>query len=564
MSGAKIANLSLAAKIYLVVGFLSLVAAVIGWFGVDAMRQYAVQVTEMRAAMQRAFIGEKVNGLINAVVMDSRGIYIARDVPEVVKFGKPMVANLKVIDEEMAKWLALMPAARRGEMDKAMANTRDFIRFRTELFRIAREEDIAKGREYGDNDTNRANRQALNKEIQALAEANNAQIDALAGGLDRYYTRQMSLLIGVGGIGIVVALLLAGLTVRRFIVGPMRGMTAAMRRLAEGDTGVEISGAERRDELGDMSRAVLVFKDSIVRNAALEDEKRREHDAHETRRAAREMLTTQFTAVIGEVVEAVSAEATEMEATAQSMSSMAEAASRQATSVAAAAEEATMNVQTVAAAAEELSASIEEIGRQVARSSEITAKAVAEAARTNGTVLGLSEAAQKIGEVVGLIQDIASQTNLLALNATIEAARAGEAGKGFSVVASEVKNLATQTARATEDIASQIGAIQVATKEAVTAIQDISGIIAEVNEIATGIAGAVEEQGAATHGIASSVTQAAQGTNGVSANIAGVTQTSGEVGTAASQVLDTASDLSRQSEKLKHEVDSFVHALHAA
>src|SRR5205823_3075644 len=154
----------------------------------------------------------------------------------------------------------------------------------------------------------------------------NAQIDALAGGLDRYYTRQMTLLIGVGGIGIVVALLLAGLTVRRFIVGPMRGMTAAMRRLAEGDTEVEISGAERRDELGDMSRAVLVFKDSIVRNAALEDEKRREHDAHEARRAAREMLTTQFTAVIGEVVEAVSAEATEMEATAQSMSSMAEAA----------------------------------------------------------------------------------------------------------------------------------------------------------------------------------------------------------------------------------------------
>jgi methyl-accepting chemotaxis protein len=560
----KIANLPIGAKIYAVVGFLAAVAAVIGWFGFAAMQQYEAQVDSMRAAMARAVIGEKVNGLINAVVMDSRGIYMARDVKEVEKYGKPMVANLHVIDEQMAKWLALMPASRRSEMDAAMANTRDFIKFRTELFRIARDEDIAKGREYGDNDVNRANRQALNKEISGLAEQNYAQIDALAAELDRFYASQTTLLITVGGLGILVALVLAFFVVSRLILRPLRGMTTAMRQLAEGQTETEIPSAERSDELGDMSRAVLVFKESMLRNAALEEQRRRDAEASEGRRAKREALTTEFTAVIGEVVGAVASEATEMEATAQSMSAMAEQASRQATSVAAAAEEATVNVQTVASAAEELSASIEEISRQVARSSEFATKAVQEAAHTNGTVQGLSAAAQKIGEVVGLIQNIASQTNLLALNATIEAARAGEAGKGFSVVASEVKNLATQTAKATEDIGSQIAQIQVVTKEAVDAIQGISGIIAEMNEIATSIASAVEQQGAATRGIAGAVTQAADGTNGVSANIAGVTATSGEVGTAASQVLTTASHLSQESERLKQEVDSFVRALQAA
>jgi methyl-accepting chemotaxis protein len=560
----RVAKLSIAAKIYGVVGFLSIIAAVIGWLGVDAMQRYEAQVREIRAASQRAVVGERINGLINAVVMESRGIYIARDRAEAEKFAKPLLADLKLMKDDIGQWVALLPEHRRGEVTKAIQNLDRFVAFRTELVRLGREDTIDNARAFGDNDVNRANRQALSKDIQALAEDNNKQIARLADDIESFYTRQMATLIGVAAIGIAVALGLAAITTTGLIIRPIRAMTAAMRRLAEGDLELEIAGAGRSDEIGGMARAVAVFKESMQRNAEFEAERRRQAEASEARRVALDTLTRDFSGAVGEVVTAVAAEASEMEATAQSMSAMAEEASRQATSVAAAAEQATVNVQTVASAAEELSGSIDEISRQVARSSEIAMKAVDQAAHTNATVHGLSEAAQKIGDVVGLIQDIASQTNLLALNATIEAARAGEAGKGFSVVASEVKNLARETAKATEDIGSQVGQIQAATDDAVKAIQGIGAIIGEISEIATGIAGAVEEQGAATRGIAGNVTQAAQGTNDVSANIAGVTQAAGEVGAAAAQVLGTATSLSRQSEKLKEEVARFIEGVQAA
>jgi methyl-accepting chemotaxis protein len=560
----RVAKLSIAAKIYGVVGFLSIIAAVIGWLGVDAMQRYEAQVREIRAASQRAVVGERINGLINAVVMESRGIYIARDRAEADKFAKPLLADLKLMKDDIGQWVALLPEHRRGEVTKAIESLDQFVAFRTELVRLGREDTIDNARAFGDNDANRANRQALNKQIQALAEDNNKQIARLADDIESFYTRQMATLIGVAVIGIAVALGFAAITTTGLIIRPIRAMTAAMRRLADGDLELEIAGAGRRDEIGGMARAVAVFKESMQRNAELEAERRRQVEESEARRVALDTLTRDFSGAVGEVVTAVASEASEMEATAQSMSAMAEEASRQATSVAAAAEQATVNVQTVASAAEELSASIDEISRQVTRSSEIAMKAVDQAAHTNATVHGLSEAAQKIGDVVGLIQDIASQTNLLALNATIEAARAGEAGKGFSVVASEVKNLARQTAQATEDIGSHVGQIQAATDDAVKAIQSIGAIIGEISEIATGIAGAVEEQGAATRGIAGNVTQAAQGTNDVSANIAGVTQAAGEVGGAAAQVLGTATGLSRQSEKLKEEVARFIEGVQAA
>ncbi|HEX9789766.1 MAG TPA: methyl-accepting chemotaxis protein [Kiloniellales bacterium] len=258
------------------------------------------------------------------------------------------------------------------------------------------------------------------------------------------------------------------------------------------------------------------------------------------------------------VVEIVSSSATEMQATAQSLAATAEETNRQATSVAAAAEEASTNVQTVASAAEELASSISEIGRQVAESSRIASQASTQASKTNAQVESLASAAQKIGEVVELISDIASQTNLLALNATIEAARAGEAGKGFAVVASEVKSLATQTAKATEEIAGQISAIQAATTDAVTAIKEISTTIEQINDISGSVASAVEEQGAATKEIAHSVQQASAGTTEVSSNISGVTAAASESGTSATQVLEAAGELAKQSEKLRGEVDKFL------
>lgn len=275
-------------------------------------------------------------------------------------------------------------------------------------------------------------------------------------------------------------------------------------------------------------------------------------------------IADDFEKSVGLVVESVSSAATELHASAEAMSHMASSTNERATSVAAATEQASSNVQTVAAAAEELSASVSEIGRQVARSSQIAQQAAADAERTNLTVEGLTEVARQVGEVVQLINDIASQTNLLALNATIEAARAGEAGKGFAVVANEVKSLANQTAKATEEITAQIAAMRSATGDAVGAIKAIGETIREMNGIAAAIASAVEEQGAATQEIARNIQEAAASAGEMASNIGGVTQAASETGVAAGQVLGTAGELATQSERLRTEVDRFLRSARVA
>jgi len=365
------------------------------------------------------------------------------------------------------------------------------------------------------------------------------------------------------GIGFALAVVVVYFTTRA-IVPPITGMTAAMGQLADGDHSAEIPSTERHDEVGLMAKAVLVFKQNMIRAkelAAKEAEAQRQRQA---RAEAVDALTAAFDSDVTMVLKSVAAASTEMQATAQSMSATAEETSRQSTAVAAASEQASVNVQTVASAAEELSASVGEITRQVTQSATIAAKAASDADQANARVQGLAEAAQKIGAVVNLINEIASQTNLLALNATIEAARAGEAGKGFAVVASEVKSLANQTAKATEEISAQIAGIQASTQDAVGAIGAISGVIRDLNSIATTIASAVEEQSAATQEIARNVQEAAKGTSEVSANISGVTEAAASTGTASSQVLDAAGELSQQSEMLRSKVETFLAAIKAA
>jgi len=349
------------------------------------------------------------------------------------------------------------------------------------------------------------------------------------------------------------------------ISGPIQRMTQAMAKVAEGDLQVDVPYGERRDEIGRMARAVQVFKDNAVEKARLEAEHAdAERRAAEEKRRAMNQLAADFESTVKSIVDSVSTAATQMQATSRGMSDAAEETSRQATAVAAAAEQASSSVQTVATASEELSSSIAEIGRQVMQSTAIAGEAVEQGKHTNGRVQSLAAAAQKIGEVVSLINDIAEQTNLLALNATIEAARAGEAGKGFAVVASEVKSLATQTAKATEEIGQQIAAIQSETNEAVTAIQAITTTIERMNEISTTIAAAIEEQGAATREISNNVQQVASGAAQVSSNIAGVTKTAGDTGNAAAEVLNAADELARQSQNLRIEVEKFLEAVRAA
>jgi methyl-accepting chemotaxis protein len=352
--------------------------------------------------------------------------------------------------------------------------------------------------------------------------------------------------------------------VARSITLPLNGVIGVMNALTAGNLQVEVAGQDRRDEAGSVAKAVGVFKDGLVEAERLRAEQQVEQERQIERGRKMEEAVTAFDQVISDIVNGVTSAATQLQSTAQSMAATAEQTSRQSTAVAAASEETTQNVQTVASATEELSASIGEITSQVSESTKIVGEAVEQATDTNAKVKSLAEAAQKIGDVVRLINDIAGQTNLLALNATIEAARAGEAGKGFAVVASEVKTLATQTARATDEIAGQVRAIQEATASSAEAIESISRTVGRVSEISTAIASAVEEQGAATQEISRNVQQAAQGTQEVSSNISSVTQAAQQTGSAAGEVLTAAGELGRNGVLLKTKVDEFLRTVRAA
>jgi methyl-accepting chemotaxis protein len=395
--------------------------------------------------------------------------------------------------------------------------------------------------------------------------ANAALAEMVARGSRQMSDAARSLALNGAMMLVALAVTIAGfLIVHRRVSSPIRRLTEVMRRLAQHDLTVELQDAGRTDEIGDMSRAVEVFKQSMIEADRVAAEQQTEQGRKERRQVVIEGFITAFDQSVTESLRSLASASTELQTTAQSMSVTAEQTSSKSTTVAAVSEEASTNVQTVAAATEQLSASIHEISRQVAESTNIAGEAVAQAERTNVEVQALADAAQRIGEVVKLISGIAGQTNLLALNATIEAARAGEAGKGFAVVASEVKSLATQTAKATEEITAQVAAIQGATGSSVQAIQAIGGTIGRVNQIAAAIAAAVEQQGAATQEIARNVQQASAGTTEVSGHIASVSQAASETGSAAGEVLVSAKGLARLSEALRDDVDRFVGNIRAA
>ena len=366
----------------------------------------------------------------------------------------------------------------------------------------------------------------------------------------------------------VATLLGSALFVWRYIganiLRRIRSLQQSMQLLSNGDLDTEIFCSKQKDEIGAMSDTLQVFRDSMIKARALSADQDKDRIAKAERTSRMETRITEFEATVRAALDNLQQSANSMQATAQSMSSTADQSNTLVSAVASAAEETSVNVQTVSAGTEELSSSIAEIGRQVVTSAEIAKKAVEEASATDTTVQGLADNASRISVVVDLIQVIASQTNLLALNATIEAARAGEAGRGFAVVASEVKSLASQTAKATDEIRSQIASMQSVTTSAVSAIRNIGQTIGEIDDVTTAIAAAVEEQGAATREIARNIQHAAGGTTEVSGNIAGVSAASAEAGAAAADVLNASAALRREAEGLRGEIDVFLSNIRAA
>ncbi|UPK26768.1 methyl-accepting chemotaxis protein [Bradyrhizobium sp. 195] len=376
-------------------------------------------------------------------------------------------------------------------------------------------------------------------------------------------TEHLVLILAIGGtlLGAVLAFLL-GTGISR----PMIAMCKAMRELASGNFDVVLPGLGRKDEIGEMAGAVEEFKVQAVakaeRDAAASEVQNREQAAG--RRAELIRFADDFENAVGAIVSNVSASAVQLESAASTLTRTAETTQSLSSQVAGVSEQASSNMQSVATATEELSASVEEIGRQVRDSSRIAEAAVVQARETDGRIGKLSHAAQQIGEVVKLITAIAEQTNLLALNATIEAARAGEAGRGFAVVASEVKSLASQTAKATDEISSHITGMQGATAESVAAIKEIGATIGQISSISTSIASAVEQQGAATQEIARSVQTVAQGTQTAATDIGEVNRGAAETGSASEEVLHSAKTLSSESTRLRAELDRFMGNIRAA
>jgi len=560
LSAASTASgLSLAAKLYSIFALFAALTAAIALLS-DYNSRRGKELTEaIETANAAALNVERVNGLVYAVVMESRGIYMS-DKPETVKkFGDGLLKFNEQILGVVRKWQEIVRSDDAEQFATFRKRIEQFVDFRKELVRRGIEIGPAAGREWGDNDANRSVRMALNKDLEALAGVYSERAKKIAE--QTTVNRELSFVLTCLGGFALVLVVIGVVIIARSIARPLSAITATIERVAEGAQDVEVPHVDRADEIGALARAIQIFKDAMDRNRNLNAQVSADTEAREARSRHIETSAEQFRQAIGAVLNAVTQNATAMRETAQNITRVTSDANGRAEDASGATAQASKNVSAVAGAAEELSTSVAEIGRQVRQSAGAVEQTGQRTEKSIAEIESLAAATQRIDGVLTLIQAIAEQTNLLALNATIEAARAGEAGRGFAVVAHEVKALAGQTAKATEEIGQNVSLIQASTKNAVDAVREICGAVQDINNITSNIAGAVEQQDSATREISINAQSAAQGNQTLVANIASLRDAIGETDSAAASVLTASSELTSTAETLSREVERFFRNL---
>ena len=557
-------------KILSIIILMATIAAGVAWIGISSLGSLNDKADNMSAAAKRALEAARANQ--NVLALNRAEFRSALDprTDNRTAARRVIEENLKLFDERIEQ-----VSRTRDDQARAMipAVKEAFAGYQKEMQKTLRLVDGVKDSQISENAdrlreaamASRGAAEELQGKIKAVADRLNDRVEKLSEEAASEYQAASRLMLILSITGVATGLVLGFLVGQHGIARPIRVVVNLLQALASGSFNIDIAGTDRRDEVGDVARTALVFKENGLAKIRMEaEQKEAEQRAIAVRKQDMIKLADEFEGAVGEIIDTVSSASTELEASAGTLTSTAERSQQLTTVVAAASEEASTNVQSVASATEQMASSVNEISRQVQTSASIANEAVAQARKTNDRVSELAKAASRIGDVVELINTIAGQTNLLALNATIEAARAGEAGRGFAVVAAEVKALAEQTAKATGEISQQINGIQSATQESVGAIKEIGDTIGRMSEIASTIAAAVEEQGAATQEISRNVQQAALGTQQVSSNITDVQRGSTETGSASSQVLSAAQSLSRDSNRLKLEVGKFLDTVRAA
>ena len=552
-------SLRVSEKVYMTIAILVLTSLLIGGMGLLALRSYKTVVDEMGDVSKSAVLGERVNSLILQVVMDSRGIYMARSAPEAEKYAGPILKNLDKLREVLAQWRGQFPADKRGEFTQAEQSTEDFIRFRTELVRLARQQSLEEARAFGDNDANRKVRKELNDRVKALADENESEVMRLQSLVQTDYQAQQIRLAAALGLGIALGIGIAVYVVRTKIVHPLRQITDVMNTLAGNDYSIQVPFTDTQDEIGTMAKAVDIFKQNGIENIKLRAaQDQMQQQAELDRSAMLAEMADGFERTVKAKVAEVVKSSQGIGQTSNQMASHSQSSGGHSVAVGDAARDTKELAAVVSAATQQLAASVNEIAQQVAHSNQISRKAVEDVGTTSIHMEELSGSVKSIGEIVKLISDIAAQTNLLALNATIEAARAGEAGKGFAVVAGEVKNLANQTARATEEITKQVGAVQNSTTEMTASIKGVADTIHSIDQVSAAIAGAVQEQEATTQEIATNIDRVAHQASEVMSNVATLAKASISACAGTVRVIWSADSLTKVVHELVGEVDQFL------